>query len=333
MARKIKVAVIGVGHFGRLHAIKFSELKKEVELVGVVDINRERAVAVARELDTTPYTDYRELAGRVDAVSVVTPTVTHYRIARYFLSKGVDVLIEKPMTANPSEAEKLIKEAEKRGVVLQVGLLERFNPAVRLMREKVRTPLFIESQRLSPFSSRALDTDVIYDLMIHDIDIVLSLVDSDVEMVDAVGVPVISGKIDIASARLRFRNGCVANITASRVSRERQRRIRVFQPCTYMSVDYDTQRATIMHLKQGEERPTLEKESPRIKKGDPLMEEIKAFVDASLKGLPPRVPGTEGKRALEVAKKIKNSIGLSLERARHHLEGVLDLSQAFTDVD
>ncbi len=332
MAKKIRTAVIGVGHFGRLHATKFHELE-EAELVAVVDVDEERASAVAKELGTTPYTDYRKLAGMVDAVSIVTPTITHYRIARFFLSKGVDVLIEKPMTANPAEAAKLIKEAEKRGVVLQVGLLERFNPAVKLMREKVKAPLFIESHRLSPFSSRALDTDVIYDLMIHDIDIVLSLVDSDVEMVDAVGVPVMSGKIDIASARLRFKTGCVANITASRVSREKQRRIRVFQPCTYLSIDYDTQRATIMHLKQGGDRPTLEKESPRIKKGDPLMEEIKAFLEASRKRLPPQVPGSEGKRALEVAKKIKSSIRLSIEKARDQLEGVLDLSQIFAGVD
>ncbi len=333
MAKKIKTAVIGVGHFGRLHATKFKELDG-VELVAVVDVDRERARAVATELGTTAYTDYHELTDRVDAVSIVTPTATHYRIASHFLSSGVDVLIEKPMTANPEEAEKLIKEAEKRGVVLQVGLLERFNPAVRLMREKVSTPLFIESHRLAPFSTRALDTDVIYDLMIHDIDMVLSLVDSDVEMVDAVGVPVISGKIDIASARIRFKTGCVANITASRVSREKQRRIRVFQPCTYLSIDYDTQRATIMHLKQKEDsRPTLEKESPRIRKGDPLMEEIRAFVDASRKGLPPAVPGTEGKRALEVAKKIKGSIKLSLEKAGHHLEGVPDLSQVITSAD
>ncbi len=332
MAKKIRTAVIGVGHFGRLHATKFRELDG-VELVAVVDVNRERARAVATELGTTAYTDYHELADMVDAVSIVTPTVTHYRIASHFLANGVDVLIEKPMTANPEEAAKLIKEAEKRGVVLQVGLLERFNPAVRLMREKVSTPLFIESHRLSPFSTRALDTDVIYDLMIHDIDMVLSLVDSDVEMVDAVGVPVISGKIDIASARLRFKSGCVANITASRVSREKQRRIRVFQPCTYLSIDYDTQRATIMHLKQGGDRPTLEKESPRIRKGDPLMEEIRAFVDASRKGLPPAVPGIEGKRALEVAREIKNSIKLSLEKAGRRLEGVSDLSQVITCVD
>ena len=214
-----------------------------------------------------------------------------------------------------------------------MGLLERFNPAVRLMRQKVKAPLFVETQRLSPFSERALDTDVIHDLMIHDIDIVLSLVDSDVEKVDAVGAAVMSDKIDIASARLRFKNGCVADIRASRVSQEKQRRIRVFQSHIYLSIDYDRQRATVLRFKGRGRLSRIEKETPPIERADPLMDEIASFVEAVSKGLPPKVPGSEGKRALEVARRINSSIRRSIERAAPLTSGMVDITQVLAELD
>jgi len=321
--KKLRAGVVGAGYLGRFHAQKYAGLEN-VELVGVADVVPGRAGEVAAETGTTPYTDYRELIGRVDAVSVVTPTSSHLEVGRAFLREGVNVLIEKPIAVTPLEADALIEEAERTGAVLQVGHLERFNPAVVALKGRVKNPMFIESHRLSPFPDRSTDVDVVLDLMIHDIDIILSLVGSEVESVDATGVPLISGKVDIASARLRFENGCVANVTASRVSKERQRRIRLFQHDAYIAIDYAAQHISISRLTHpdGSARPVIVEEELDIVKGDSLREEIKSFIECSLAGTSPLVGGRDGKRALEVARKIQEATRRSLAVLRDHLEGV-----------
>ncbi len=216
MMRTMKVGVVGVGYVGSLHAEKYGKLEG-CRLVGVVDIVRERADAVAQGCDTRPFYRYQDLFGQVDAVSVAVPTVLHYAIARDFLERGVDVLLEKPMAATLEEGRALVRLAEGRRSILQVGHLERFNAAVAALEGTLNTPVFIESHRLSPFPGRGTDVDVVLDLMIHDIDIILSIVKAPVEAISAVGVPVLSGNVDIANARITFANGCVANVTASRV--------------------------------------------------------------------------------------------------------------------
>ncbi|HLA51536.1 MAG TPA: Gfo/Idh/MocA family oxidoreductase, partial [Thermodesulfobacteriota bacterium] len=224
--KRIRVAVIGVGHLGRFHAEKYAGLP-DAELVGVIDTDKKRVGEIASNLKTNAFYSYQDILSKdkVDAVSIVVPTALHYRIAKDFLSQGIDCLLEKPITNTVEEADELIKEAAKRKALLQVGHLERFNAAVIAAEGIVNNPLFIECNRLSPFPNRATDVDVILDMMIHDIDIILNFVKSDIESVDAFGMPVITDKVDMANARLRFKNGCVANITASRVSKERERKI------------------------------------------------------------------------------------------------------------
>src|SRR3989344_4656398 len=221
MKKKVKIGVVGVGYLGRFHAEKYKSLPN-VELVGVIDVDRKQADEVAAALDTTAFYSYNDILSKdkVDAVSIVVPTLLHYSIAKDFLSKGIDVLLEKPMTNTLEEADGLIKEAGRRNAILQVGHLERFNAAVMASEGIVNNPLFIESYRLSPFPNRSTDVDVVLDLMIHDIDIIMNFIKSEIESVDAVGAPVITGKVDMANARLRFKNGCVANVTASRGSKE-----------------------------------------------------------------------------------------------------------------
>ncbi len=312
--RQIRAAVIGVGYLGRFHAEKFLKLPN-VRLVGVVDVDKKRSDDMASRLGTTPFYSFEDLLDRssVDAVSVVTPTETHYCIAKEFLARGISVMLEKPMTRTVSEAEKLIEEAERNNVVLQIGHLERFNAAVVAMDGKDVAPLFIESDRLSSFQQRGTDVDVVLDLMIHDIDIILNLVKSDIVSVDAVGVPVVTGKVDIANARLKFRNGCVANVTASRVSKRKMRKIRLFQPKEYVSIDYDTQNIAIFRKKTNGGMPEIVEEDIRIDRSDTLLEEIKAFVDCVAHGGEPLVSGRDGKRALEVAMRIQKSISGSLK--------------------
>ncbi|MBI5599420.1 MAG: Gfo/Idh/MocA family oxidoreductase [Deltaproteobacteria bacterium] len=315
--KKIKTAVIGAGYLGRFHAQKYMELENS-ELIGVVDIDTGRAQKLAAEYGVTPYADYRDLFGKVDAVSVVTPTGTHCEIGLGFLSKGIDVLMEKPMAVTAEEADALIKEADRTGAVLQIGHLERFNPAVVALSGMVKNPMFIESHRLSPFPDRATDVDVVLDLMIHDIDIILNLVNSAVDSIDAVGIPVITDKIDIANARIKFKNGCVANVTASRVSKERLRRIRLFQPDAYISVDYASQRISIARLAHRKDslNPAVIEEVINIEKKDALREEIKSFLECSGAGTPPPVTGSDGKRAIEVAAGIQEKMEESMGRLK-----------------
>ena len=309
--KKLRTAVVGAGYLGTFHAEKYATLEAS-ELVAVVDTDAERAKEVAKKAGTEALTSYKELFGKVDAVSIVTPTESHYEIGLEFIKRGTHVLIEKPITVTTAEADSLVAEAEKAGVVLQVGHLERFNPAVVALKDRLTNPVFIESHRLSPFPYRSLDVDVVLDLMIHDIDIILNLVRSEVTSVDAAGIPVISRKVDIANARLKFENGCVANVTASRVSKETQRRMRIFQPATYMAIDFAAQHISISRLASTDGEPRVENEELDIQRKDSLLEEIRSFLECSASGTPPLVSGSDGKRALEVAARIQTSVSESI---------------------
>ncbi|MDY6848615.1 MAG: Gfo/Idh/MocA family oxidoreductase [Geoalkalibacter sp.] len=300
----LRAGVIGVGYLGRFHAQKYAALP-DVELVGVVDADQARAEEVAHEVGTMACTDYSELLGRVDLVSIVVPTYLHFKVAKAALNAGVHILLEKPVTQTVAEADELIRIAEDKNLVFQVGHLERFNPAVVALGDVLKNPMFIESHRLSPFKPRGTDVNVVLDLMIHDIDIILNMVNSPVESINSVGVPVLSEEVDIANARLQFANGCVANVTASRVSREPMRRIRIFQPDAYVSIDYQSCKIGIFR-KGGEgipvpAIPNVTMDETSFSQGDPLFDEIKAFVRSVNEGLPPVVSGEDGKRALEVA--------------------------------
>lgn len=307
---RVRVGVVGVGYLGQFHVEKYVHLP-EVELVGVVDIDRARAGEVAGRFGTEAFYHWGDLLGEVDAVSISAPTQFHYEIAKGFLKEGVDVLLEKPMTTTLEEAEELIREGELSGAILQVGHLERFNSAILALDGVVENPMFIESHRLAPFTERGTDVDVVLDLMIHDIDIILNLVKSEIKGVDAVGVPVITKEVDIANARIRFESGCVADVTASRVSRERMRKIRLFQPDTYISIDYAAQKVAVLKRVPGVDggMPGIVEEELVVEKGDPLEGEIKAFLEAVITRKEPLVTGRDGKRALEVALKIREGLG------------------------
>lgn len=307
--KKIRTAVIGVGYLGKLHAEKYA-LVEDAELVGVTDTNAQRAAEIAALVKTTAYGDYRELFGKVDAVSVVTPTVSHRRIGLDFLSRGVDVLMEKPIANSVTEARDLVSEAERTGRILQVGHLERFNGAMFSLGDKVNDPVYIEALRISPFPNRSTDVDVILDVMIHDIDLVLTLAGSEVESVEAAGMPVVSDKVDVANARLRFKNGCVASITSNRAAKEKVRRITLYQQDACITIDYGNQALFVS-------RPTLDPatglkplvDEPVIaQKKDALLEEIRSFVDSCITRRPPLVSGRDGMRALEVAGMVQQAI-------------------------
>ncbi|MBI5681790.1 MAG: Gfo/Idh/MocA family oxidoreductase [Deltaproteobacteria bacterium] len=307
--KKIKVGVVGVGYLGRFHAEKYSNIP-EAELVGVVDIDKGAADETASRFNTKAYYDYRDLIGRVDAVSIVVPTHLHHAIAKAFINNKIDCLIEKPITATIEEADDLIELSDKNGVLLQVGHLERFNPAILALGSNVDDPMFIESDRLAPFNIRGTEVCVVLDLMIHDIDIILNFVNADVKKIDAVGVPVISREVDIANARIEFVNGCVANVTASRISREKLRKMRIFQHDSYISIDYIQPKITVLkkNMKEGSIIPEIFEDNITMEKGDALMSEIKAFVNSVASRKSPIVTGRDGKRALEVAIKIKECL-------------------------
>lgn len=306
--KKIRVAVIGVGYLGAFHAQKYSMID-EAELVGVVDSDPERAGEAARRNRTEAFTSYEGLAGRVDAVSVVTPTESHCPIGLYFLSRGVDVLIEKPIASSVDEAELLIKEAGRSGSVLQVGHLERFNGAIAAIDGLVKDPVYMECRRLSPFPGRSTDVDVVMDVMIHDLDIILNLVKSEVRGVEAVGMPVVTDMADIMNARLEFKNGCVASITASRASRDKVRTLDIYQKGAQLSVDYMAQSLKALRpvAVEGALYPSLVEEDLSMEKRDSLLEELKSFVRASASKGAPAVSGADGKRALEAARMIQEA--------------------------
>jgi len=305
-----RVAVIGVGYLGRYHAQKYARLA-EADLVSVVDIDGRRGREVADEVKTQALTDYRPLIGMVDAVSIVTPTPQHFAIAREFLSAGVHVLLEKPMTKNLEEAGELIATAKKHGAILQVGHLERFNSAFTAIRPRLRDPMFIETTRLALFNERGLEVDVILDLMIHDIDIVLNMINSPIKDIHASGVAALTHLPDIASVRMEFANGAVANLTASRISIKNMRKLRIFQKDCYFSADYAQKRAYAVYRETelGEDGfPQLSIEEFEITEKDSLEEEIGAFVNSVRTGAPPEVDGEEGRKALAVALGISHRI-------------------------
>lgn len=300
---KLKCAVIGAGYLGKFHAEKYASLK-DCELVAVVDINPEAAAEVASLHGAQAMTDYHSLLGQVDAVSIVVPTSLHHAVSRDFLNAGTHVLVEKPITVTVEEADELIAIAKEKNVILQVGHLERFNPAVRGLENLEDKPLFIESHRLSPFNPRANDVSVVLDLMIHDIDIILALVESEVEKIDASGTAVLTQGTDIANARITFKNGCVANVTASRISMKMERKMRMFRPCSYISVDFQN-RVLIKHKTGDKEMfpgiPEIVTEESVFESGDALLEEIKHFVNCIKTGENPLVPGEAGRKALATA--------------------------------
>src|SRR3990170_1192250 len=305
---KIPVGIVGVGYAGRFHAEKYAASKK-AELVGVADINQERAQQVGQKLGVLSHTDYRELFGRVRCVSIAVPTRLHYAVSRDFLAAGIDVLVEKPIAASLEEGSELVTLAREKALVLRVGHLERFNPAIRRLEGVIQEPRFVECHRLAPFVERGTDVDVVLDLMIHDIDVIASLVRSPVERVEAVGVPVLTDKPDIANARITFANGCIANVTASRVSMKRERKIRFFQPDAYVSIDYDQRRAQIFHKPPpGAGWLDIRVETVEMKEGDALADEINSFLESVRTRALPLVSGEEGLRALEIAAMISERL-------------------------
>lgn len=312
----IKTAVIGVGYLGRYHAEKYAQLP-ESRLIAVVDSNTTRAEALGRELGVEALTDYHDLLGRVDAVSIVVPTPLHYPIARSFLEHGSHVLVEKPMTSSLEQAQSLIDLARRNRRILQIGHLERFNTAILGLHQVVDTPQFIESHRLAPFKPRGTDISVVLDLMIHDIDIILNIVGSSLTSVDASGVPVLTSEVDIANARLVFASGCVANVTASRVSTKTERKMRLFQHDAYISVDFHTRVLSIHRKGHGEMFPgipNIEIEKNHFKDGDALKTEIKMFLKSIKDEDKPMVSGEDGKQALETAMKISAQLARQAHR-------------------
>ncbi|MGE0526444.1 MAG: Gfo/Idh/MocA family protein [Bdellovibrionales bacterium] len=317
---KVKTAVVGVGHLGKFHAQKHKMLEN-AELIGVCDLNREFAEKVAGDLGVTAYTDPRQLIqDGVEAVAVAASTPAHYELVKLFLSHRVHTLVEKPIASSAVQAEELCALAEQKGAKLQVGHVERFNPAFQSARKKITKPLFIECHRLAPFKVRSTEVDVVLDLMIHDLDVVLSLVQSEPTMVSAVGTPVMTKKLDIANARIEFESGAVANLTASRISQNTQRKFRLFQKDQYVSIDFQGGEVNLL-TKTGEWNPAdisgggedlpIEHEHFNLEKGDALLEETRAFINAVVNNQPVEVSGRDGLKALSLAEKI---IGNALKR-------------------
>jgi predicted dehydrogenase len=312
----IRVAVIGVGYLGKFHAQKYSAMDN-VQLVGVADIDRSRAAEVAAGFGTRAFTDHRDLLSSVDAVSIVVPTESHYAIGLDFLQHDVDVLIEKPMTSTLEQADALIELAESRRRILQIGHLERFNPAVMALKDIVDHPMFIESHRLSTFKDRCTDVSVVLDLMIHDIDIIMNLVKSEIKSIHAAGVPVICKNADIANVRLQFENGCVANVTASRISTKNQRKIRLFQKDAYISVDFVDREIVLIRRNANHSNgvvPGTDIQQLSFSDADVLEDELASFIQAVQTRQPPMVSGRTGRKALDVALKIMDEIDAAIAR-------------------
>jgi predicted dehydrogenase len=315
--KSIRVAVVGVGDFGRNHVRVYREMPG-VTLAGIVDINADRAKAVAAEFGTQVLPDISALAGNVDAVSLAVPTIEHARIGTRLLEQGIDLLVEKPIAASLEEADALIAAAQRSSRILQVGHLERFNPAIVAAEKIVTRPLFFEIHRLGVFSPRSLDVDVVYDLMIHDLDILLAFLDSPVTDLRAVGIPVMTDKVDIAHARIEFASGAVANLTASRVSTEKVRKMRFFQEHEYISLDFTRQDVLRVRVQPGtglthEAEPRVDFEKVPSEPEEPLRAELRAFLESVRTRRLPRVDGPVARRALELADRVMAGI---LEHAR-----------------
>ncbi|MBI3050049.1 MAG: Gfo/Idh/MocA family oxidoreductase [Acidobacteria bacterium] len=307
----LRLAVVGVGHVGQHHARVLAEMPG-VELVGVADIKPDRAADVAARWSTVAYTDASELVGRVDGVSIATPTALHVEVALPFVESGAAVLVEKPLAASLADADRLVAAAEARGAVLATGHTERFNPAVAAALPLVSRPRFIEIHRLGTFLERSLDIDVIFDLMIHDLDVLLAVVGSEVDAVEAVGVNVLTPRVDIANARLRFASGCIANVTASRISRDRVRKARFFQHDAYISIDYAAQEVEMYRLvARNGGRPVIQGGRVDVVADEPLRRELADFAAAIRERRPPAVTGRDGRAALALASRVSDIISAS----------------------
>ncbi len=307
---KLRVGVVGVGYLGKFHAQKYAAMT-DVTLVGVVDTDRVLAEQIAKDIGCRAFSDYRDLLGKIDAASVVVPTPSHFSISKELLTHDIDLMIEKPITTSLTEADALIHLAESRERLIQVGHLERFNSAVVSLKDIVHEPMFIESHRLSTYKTRATDVSVVLDLMIHDIDIILNMVGSEVTHIHAAGIPVVSEHVDIANARLEFKSGCVANVTASRISMKNERKTRLFQRDAYIAIDFANHEATIVRKDpQADDGliPGLGIEKRVFSKGDALDDELRAFVHSAKTREPPLVTGRMGRDALKTALDVMNQI-------------------------
>jgi len=300
---KLRIGIVGLGHIGKNHARILSELP-DCELAAVFDTNQETAREIAGKYGTRAAATLEEFAEAVEAATIATPTPTHFAIAEHLLEEGKHLLVEKPITESTGDARKLVELAHKAGRVLQVGHVERFNPVMSKLEQLLTQPRFIEAHRLSPYPNRSIEIGVVLDLMIHDLEIILHLVKSPVKSIDAVGVPVLSRGEDIATVRMHFQNGCVANVTASRISPEKMRKIRVFQREGYVSLDYQNQTGEIYRLAGG----GIVREEVEIEKDEPLKLELAAFVECARQGKQPKVSGFEGAAALELAVEITRAI-------------------------
>ena len=303
----MRVAVVGVGHLGQHHARLLAAME-QVDLVGVVDTRPGRAEEIAAKHGTQAFADYRDVLDRVDAVSVAVPTESHLDVALPFLERGVAVLVEKPMASSLADADRLIEAARRRGALLAAGHTERFNPAFAAALPLVSDPRFVEVHRLGAFPERSLDIDVIFDLMIHDLDLLLAAVGSEVVSVEAVGVHVLTPRTDIANARLRFASGCIANLTASRISRDRIRKARFFQHDSYVSIDFASQEVEVYRLDRGAARPAIQGGKLDVANDEPLRRELADFVDAVRTKRAPGVPAQAGRDALALATRIADSM-------------------------
>jgi predicted dehydrogenase len=314
--QRLRIAVVGVGHLGQHHARLLSAMDG-VDLVGVVDIKPGRAQEIAAKYSTTAFSHASQLAGRVDAVSIASPTSTHLDIALPFVEAGVPVLVEKPIATSLDEADRLLDAAARRATLVATGHTERFNPAVAKALPLVAEPRFIEIHRLGTFPERSLDIDVIFDLMIHDLDLLLAMARSEVVSIEAVGVNVLTPRVDIANARLRFRSGCIANVTASRISRDRVRKARFFQKDSYVSIDYAAQEVDVYRLVARNGRPTIEGGRLDVVNEEPLKRELEDFVNAVRTKRLPGVTGREGRDALELATRVAEAIAENQTEPTH----------------
>jgi predicted dehydrogenase len=315
MMQTLRVAVIGVGHLGQHHARLWSAMDG-VDLVGVVDTKPGRAQEIAAKYGTTGFTHAAEVEGRVDAVSIASPTETHLAIALPFVEAGVPVLVEKPIASSLADADRLLAAAERRATLVAAGHTERFNPAVAAVLPLIADPRFIEIHRLGTFPERSLDIDVIFDLMIHDLDLLLAVVGSEVVSIEAVGVNVLTPRVDIANARLRFGSGCIANVTASRISRDRVRKARFFQKSSYISIDYSAQEVDVYRLVASNGRPMIQGGRLDLTSEEPLKRELEDFRDAVRSKRRPGVTGREGRAALALATRVADSIEATFSATR-----------------
>jgi len=308
--KRIRAAVIGVGYLGKFHAEKYASLS-DVELVGVADPDAVRAAEVSAAVGAPAFSDFRELAGRVDLVSIVVPTRMHYETAAFFLDRGIHVLLEKPVTTTVKEAVDLISVADRKGLVLQVGHLERFNPALEAVRNDIVHPGFIDAIRVAPYKPRGTDVSVVLDLMVHDLDIINTLINSKILSISASGASVFSSEPDIANARIEFVNGATANVTASRISPKSERRMLIFQEDAHISVDFQNRKSAIYRKGEGESAPgvpVVDVQEIDVPQKDQILAEIRAFIDSVKTKSTPAVTGTDGMRALEVALLIEEKV-------------------------